>query len=278
MLCDVQRRNLLNHFRIPAAAALKFSLLLEWSYHADVPYHNCVHAADVAQTTHYLLMAPVLDSVLSEMDVLAAVFASAIHDADHPGVTNQFLINTSSELATMYNDESVLENHHLAVAFKLLQEPDCDLFANLASKQRQTLRKMVIDIVLATDMTKHMGLLADLKTMLEARKVSGSQAEAGGNSAMPLLLASYTDRILILKNMVHCADLSNPAKPMPVYQEWISRVFQEFFKQGDMERGRGLEISPLCDRNTVIIDKSQISFIDFIGTDCDYLSTSAHST
>ena len=47
----------------------------------------------------------------------------------------------------MYNDESVLENHHLAVAFKLLQNQDCDIFINLTKKQRQTLRKMVIDMV-----------------------------------------------------------------------------------------------------------------------------------
>jgi len=47
----------------------------------------------------------------------------------------------------MYNDESVLENHHLAVAFKLLQSDDMDIFATLSRKQRQTLRKMVIDMV-----------------------------------------------------------------------------------------------------------------------------------
>ena len=54
---------------------------------------------------------------------------------------------TGSELALMYNDESVLENHHLAVAFKLLQEKDCDIFCNLSAKSRQLLRRMVIDIV-----------------------------------------------------------------------------------------------------------------------------------
>jgi len=47
----------------------------------------------------------------------------------------------------MYNDESVLENHHLAVAFKLLQEPGCDVFGNLPSKSRQLLRRMIIEIV-----------------------------------------------------------------------------------------------------------------------------------
>ncbi len=54
-----------------------------------------------------------------------------------------------SELALMYNDSSVLENHHLAVGFKLLQEEHCDIFQNLSKKQRQSLRKMVIDMVRA---------------------------------------------------------------------------------------------------------------------------------
>lgn len=57
-----------------------------------------------------------------------------------------FLLS-DSELALMYNDSSVLENHHLAVGFKLLQEDNCDIFQNLSKKQRQSLRKMVIDMV-----------------------------------------------------------------------------------------------------------------------------------
>lgn len=58
-----------------------------------------------------------------------------------------FIHCADSELALMYNDESVLENHHLAVGFKLLQEDNCDIFQNLTKKQRQSLRKMVIDMV-----------------------------------------------------------------------------------------------------------------------------------
>ena len=115
--------------------------------------------------------------------------ASSMHDVDHPGTTNQYLVATSSELALMYNDESVLENHHLAVAFKLLQLPECDILAGLSAKQRTSFRKMVIDMVLATDMSKHMSLLADLKTMVETKKVAGSGV---------LLLDNYSDRIQVL--------------------------------------------------------------------------------
>lgn len=48
----------------------------------------------------------------------------------------------------MYNDESVLENHHLAVAFQLLQHEGCDIFENMNKKERQTLRKNVIEMVI----------------------------------------------------------------------------------------------------------------------------------
>ena len=47
---------------------------------------------------------------------------------------------------------------------------------------------MVIDMVLATDMSKHMSLLADLKTMVETKKVAGSGV---------LLLDNYSDRIQV---------------------------------------------------------------------------------
>ena len=81
-----------------------------------------------------------------------------------------------SELAIMYNDLSVLESHHSAVAFKLLQTPDCDILSNLTQKQSTSMRRIMIDMVLATDMSKHMSLLADLKTMVETKKVQGKGA------------------------------------------------------------------------------------------------------
>ncbi|XP_049649923.1 cAMP-specific 3',5'-cyclic phosphodiesterase 4D-like [Accipiter gentilis] len=250
-----QERDLLKTFKIPVDTLITYLMTLEDHYHSDVAYHNNIHAADVVQSTHVLLSTPALEAVFTDLEILAAIFASAIHDVDHPGVSNQFLINTNSELALMYNDSSVLENHHLAVGFKLLQEENCDIFQNLTKKQRQSLRKMVIDIVLATDMSKHMNLLADLKTMVETKKVTSSGV---------LLLDNYSDRIQVLQNMVHCADLSNPTKPLHLYRQWTDRIMEEFFRQGDRERERGMEISPMCDKHNASVEKSQVGFIDYI--------------
>ncbi|KAG5682866.1 hypothetical protein PVAND_012187 [Polypedilum vanderplanki] len=250
-----QDREILNTLMVPAKVFLAFMSTLEDHYVKDNPFHNSLHAADVTQSCNVLLNTPALENVFTPLEICAALFAACIHDVDHPGLTNQFLINSSSELAIMYNDESVLENHHLAVAFKLLQNEECDIFQNLQKKQRQTLRKMVIDMVLSTDMSKHMTLLADLKTMVETKKVAGSGV---------LLLDNYTDRIQVLENLVHCADLSNPTKPLPLYRRWVSLLMEEFFLQGDKERAAGMDISPMCDRHNATVEKSQVGFIDYI--------------
>lgn len=51
--------------------------------------------------------------------------------------------------------------------------------------------------VLATDMSKHMNLLADLKTMVETKKVTSSGV---------LLLDNYSDRIQVRKTSCLCSD------------------------------------------------------------------------
>ncbi|KAI6211381.1 Phosphodiesterase [Aphelenchoides besseyi] len=250
----LRERDLLKRFEIAPSILVTYLLNLEHHYKEN-PYHNQIHGADVAQSINVLISSPALEGVFTEMETLAAVFAAAIHDVDHPGYTNQYLINSNSELAIMYNDESVLEQHHLAVAFKLLQDPSCDFLYAWSKKQRQAFRKIVIGMVLATDMSKHMSLLADLKTMVEAKKVSGSSV---------VQLDKYNDRSQVLQSMIHLADLSNPTKPIELYRCWNERILEEYWRQGDKEKEQGLEVSPMCDRGNVTIEKSQVGFIDYI--------------
>jgi hypothetical protein len=65
--------------------------------------------------------------------------------------------------------------------------------------------------------------------------------------------------------MVHCADLSNPTKPLELYRRWVERIMEEFFQQGDRERDAGLDISPMCDRYNATIEKSQVTTGFFSG-------------
>jgi len=65
--------------------------------------------------------------------------------------------------------------------------------------------------------------------------------------------------------MVHCADLSNPTKPLELYRQWTDRIMVEFFTQGDRERDKGMEISPMCDKHNASIEKSQVSEGKMIG-------------
>lgn len=109
--------------------------------------------------------------------------------------------------------------------------------------------------VLATDMSKHMSLLAELKTMVEMKKVT---------SLGVLLLDNYSDRVQVLQSLVRCADLSNSTKPLPLYRQWTDRIMAEFFQQGDRKRQSGLDISPMCDKHTASVEKSQVGFIDYI--------------
>lgn len=76
---------------------------------------------------------------------------------------------------------------------------------------------------------------------------------------MSARLDFFVGCIQVLQNMVHCADLSNPTKPLQLYRQWTDRIMEEFFSQGDRERERGMEISPMCDKHNASVEKNQVT-------------------
>ena len=71
------------------------------------PYHNKTHAADVLQSQYMLLTAGGLARRAADpLILLAALLSAIIHDLDHKGVNNDFLIRQSHELAIVYNGAS----------------------------------------------------------------------------------------------------------------------------------------------------------------------------
>jgi hypothetical protein len=140
---------LLRRFRISPTACAAFAAGLQACMH-DVPFHCFRHVFGV-QHKAWLFLADsgLRKGLLQELDWLALLLASVSHDADHPGTTNAYQVNTSSQLALRYNDASVLEHHHAATAFALMDSTK--LLANMDREEYRALRKLIVGAILATD-------------------------------------------------------------------------------------------------------------------------------
>lgn len=90
---------------------------------------------------------------LSDLDFFALIMASILHDFQHPGVNNAFLVTMKHKKAIMYNDKSVLEMHHIAAAYEKLLDTNNDIFIEMSEDQYWVIRVMIINMILATDIT-----------------------------------------------------------------------------------------------------------------------------
>ncbi|XP_017115549.1 calcium/calmodulin-dependent 3',5'-cyclic nucleotide phosphodiesterase 1 isoform X6 [Drosophila elegans] len=209
------------------------------------PYHNNLHAVDVMQTIHYCLCNTGLMNWLTDLEIFASLLAALLHDYEHTGTTNNFHVMSGSETALLYNDRAVLENHHASASFRLLREDDCNILSHLSREEFRELRGLVIEMVLGTDMTNHFQQMKAMRQLLTLQEAT-------------------IDKQKVLSLVLHCCDISHPAKQWGVHHRWTMLLLEEFFRQGDLEKELGLPFSPLCDRNNTLVAESQICFIDFI--------------
>lgn len=123
----MQSLNLLETFRIPQDKLTNFLHQVRRSYSRSNPYHNFRHCFDVVQVVFFFLTAGRAAELLSPLEIFSLMIAAICHDLEHPGLNNGYQIVTSSPLALVYNDKSVLENHHCARAFQILRHPDTNI-------------------------------------------------------------------------------------------------------------------------------------------------------
>ncbi|XP_053450537.1 high affinity cAMP-specific and IBMX-insensitive 3',5'-cyclic phosphodiesterase 8A isoform X3 [Nycticebus coucang] len=245
--------------------------IIEANYHSSNPYHNSTHSADVLHATAYFLSKERIKETLDPIDEVAALIAATIHDVDHPGRTNSFLCNAGSKLAILYNDTAVLESHHAALAFQLtIGDEKCNIFKNLERNDYRTLRQGIIDMVLATEMTKHFEHVNKFVNSINKPLAALEESEEAGKNqeTINFMLRTPENRTLIKRMLIKCADVSNPCRPLESCIEWAARISEEYFSQTDEEKQQGLPVvMPVFDRNTCSIPKSQLSFIDYFITD-----------
>jgi len=257
----------LTRFEVPRTLGIEESVIQNWltlieaNYRSGNTYHNSSHAADVMQATAYFLERENVRSLLDPVDEAICLIGAIIHDVDHPGRNSAFLCNSRSELAILYNDTTVLENHHSALGFKLTHSDDrVNIFQKLDPETYKVFRQGLIDVVLATDMSKHFVHVNKFCTTF--RGVDHS--EAALNERAELTPEGPEVQTILRRMLIKCADVSNPSRPLEHCRVWAERIAEEYFAQTDDEKAQGLPVvMPQFDRATCSIPKSQIGFYDF---------------
>lgn len=224
----------------------------------QVAFHTKSHGADVLQAFHYFLrstpglldaITPSLpEGVSPQLVLVAALFAAATHDLGHFGLNNDFLRKTQHPLSSIPENQSILESYHAASALELLRRSNL-VEGTMTAADFKFFKKLVLELILATDLARHFDMMAPPPAL--------------------------TDYMGTLGFAIHCADVSNVARPLPVAQKWTDLVLNEFFVQGDLEREKGLLVTPIMDRRSANAARVQVGFIDVI-TRPLFLSLGSH--
>lgn len=189
--------------------------------------------------------------------------AAAVHDVNHPGVNNAYLVASSSPLAIKYSDDSVLERMHLAECFQVCSKDGCNVFEAFPRDLRRQSRQLIIAMVLSTDLSKHVKHVNRLKSKWYALQSTDlpppSSLDAATGPVDALLPVE-----LVLQSLIMMADLGHAFKSFEAHEAWSRLVADEFFLQGDTERQFQLPVSPLCDRRAAKLETSQIGFLEFV--------------
>lgn len=98
-------------------------------------------------------------------------------------------------------------------------------------------------MVLATDMSQHFDWIGKFKTKMNG---NGMQLDV------------KADRKLLLNMAIKCADVNNPSKPLDQCIVWTDLIMEEFFRQGDKEKSKGVSVSMFMARGQTDIPKCQL--------------------
>jgi len=306
---------LVEAFGMDPATLRRFFVQVERGYSDDHPYHNKAHAANVLQQMHALLKHGGVAAQVGEgkwfeppaavvalqqqqaqcqgqgdasvaapsqgnrgvgmMETLACLFAAAVHDLDHLGLTNQFLVATVDPRALRYNDAHVNESHHISTAFELLLRPGNNFLTGLSLGEFKMFRELVVRLVVGTDMGDDKAILAQLNSALKANRAAqavqvSSSSEAAPTESAPtkaaagLRPASKEEAIVCLTMALKAADVGHLALPWDLHLAWVKRLEAEFFYQGDLEQVLGLPCSFLMDRSKPGVSETQGGFFQFV--------------
>ena len=238
----------------------RFLVTVSSQYKEEVLYHNCLHGTDVTQSCYIFFSHSNAEKIANTnvLDLLSIFISALGHDIGHPGLTNTFQINDSTDMAITYNDISVLENFHAATLFKIIRKSETNIFEKLTYFDYKIIRKRMICEILATDMANHGKVISLIKSKISVN-------EDGNSFKLNLLTGNEQtkndEQQCLLDFIIHLADLAHNTRLFSISLKWVELLSEEFWRQGDLEKKRNLPISFLCDRENSNIPQSQKGFI-----------------
>jgi len=146
----------------------RFLLKIQSNYGSN-EYHNSMHGADVLLFSHLFLTKHGLHARLSKAQLLGVLLGAIVHDFNHPGTTSAHEVKLGSSLAITYSDQSVLEFHHLWASFTVFKTSGLDILSGLSTEEYRTVRSVMIQLILHTDLSKHFDHIGKLKTLATGR-------------------------------------------------------------------------------------------------------------
>ena len=237
-----------------------FLVSISNQYYKTTLYHNSMHGADVTQSLCLYFLNSNAEEICQSLvlDLLGILISALGHDLGHPGLTNPFHINSSSELAITYNDVSCLENFHASKLFRTIRNPETDIFEKLSVQDYKTIRKRMIGNILATDMANHGKIMTLIKSRIAINKAENKTKFEllSGNEK-----TKFEEQQSLFDFLIHAADLAHNTKLFNISLKWVELLSEEFWLQGDKEKSMNLPVSFLCDRDNYNIPQSQVGFI-----------------
>eukprot|EP00126_Sphaerothecum_destruens_P007191 Sdes_comp19732_c0_seq1m11705 len=251
--------DLINSFHIDTRTLDNFLAKIRQNYNSN-PYHNFHHCFAVTQMMFSVVQTADLLNIpeFSIEDIFVLILACICHDLDHPGLSNSFMIKSETELASRYESISCLEKHHSTVAMDILSE-DTNILRNLPESQIRRIRKAMVKMILATDMSFHSEFVNCLKNLLNS-----DVTDSNGNSVSAFSLKNHAHKTLAMQLLVKACDISNEVRPVSVGERWVDNLLEEFFHQGDLEKSKGWQPILLLDREKLDRYESQKGFIGYV--------------
>jgi len=236
----------------------KFLGVLEKAYEPN-HFHSFSHGVDVLYSVSRYMHLIDAGNFVSEVSEYLLLVAAVAHDVGHLGLNNQFLMESSHELALKYNDSSPMEMMHCSKLFHIVKNQECNIFCNFDKDLYKEVRKGIIAAILHTDMIKHNDMVKELGLLYQMNSDTFDKLSPGS-----VVNESQQNVQTTLNALLHCADISNAMKPWELCRRWADMVLDEFFAQGDKERELGMPVQFLNDRTKVSRPNSQVGFIEFV--------------